>query len=141
MITGKVKKVEGSALLELSIVLPVLLIIIAGIIQFGFILNAKVAVNSAAYEAAREATLASDPSKAAVDSAQNYASATLPGWSYGDRLHTSVDLTGTDPGDLVKVEVTYKIPVFFAKFLSFSDEEGSYLNITGSSVMSIEEKA
>ncbi len=135
------KNIEGSALLELSIVLPVLLLIIAGIIQFGFILNAKVAVNSAAYEAAREATLASDPNKAALDSAQNYASAALPGWSYGERLHTSVDLTGTEPGDLVEVRVTYKIPVFFAKLLPFSGKDGDYLNITGSSVMSIEEKA
>ena len=45
----------GSVMLELALIMPLFLLLLSGIVQFGFILNAKVAVNSASYEASRAA--------------------------------------------------------------------------------------
>ena len=45
----------GNVMLELALIMPLFLLLLSGIVQFGFILNAKVAVNSASYEASRAA--------------------------------------------------------------------------------------
>lgn len=139
---GKVSFIseKGNVFIELALVMPVLLLLIAGIVQFGFILNARVVVNSASYEAARAATLAEDPVGEALNAIQNYASSTLPGWDFDERLRAKINISGTDPGDVVSIEVTYLIPVFFPKILPFAVGSGGYTDISGSSVMRIEEK-
>lgn len=137
---GSLKSQKGNILVELALVTPVLLLILAGIVQFGFILNAKVAVNGASYEAARAATLAENPAQEALNSIQNYASSTLPGWDFGKRLKAKIDISGTNPGDVVSVEVTYLVPIFFSKILPMATKDGGYIRISGSSVMRIEEK-
>ena len=131
---------DGAVFIELALVMPILLLLVAGIVQFGFILNAKVAVNSASYEAARAATLAEDPVEEALSSVQNYASSTLPGWDFSERLKANVDISGTEPGDIVKVEVIYSIPVFFSKILPLPGSESGYADVCGVSVMRVEEK-
>ncbi len=130
----------GNVLLELALILPLLLLLVAGIVQFGFILNAKIAVNSASYEAARVATLSDDPAGSAMAAVENYASSTLPGWNFKERLKAKVNASGTNPGDLVSVEVIYMIPLFFAKISPFSENGNRLTEISGSSVMRIEEK-
>lgn len=139
---GKVSFIseKGNVFIELALVMPVLLLLIAGVVQFGFILNARVVVNSASYEAARVATLAEDPVREALNAIQNYASSTLPGWDFNERLKAKISISGTNPGDVVSVEVTYLIPVFFPKILPFTVGSGGYIDISGSSVMRIEEK-
>ena len=77
------KSEDGNVLVEFALIMPVLLLLIAGIIQFGFILNAKVAVNSVSYEAARAATLSENPEVDAVNAVTNYAAASLSGWDLG----------------------------------------------------------
>jgi hypothetical protein len=129
---------SGSVLIEFALIAPILILLIAGVIQFGFILNAKIAVNSASYEGARAATLAKDPSRGALEAVQKYASSTMPGWDYSDRLKAEIDIQGTDPGDLVSVKVVYDIPVFFPKILPVGNSET--FCVSGSSVMQIEEK-
>ncbi len=53
---------EGQSLVELALVLPILLLILLGIIQFGFVLSGQIAVSSAAREGARLAAIgAADP--------------------------------------------------------------------------------
>ena len=134
------KSEDGNVLVEFALIMPVLLLLIAGIIQFGFILNAKVAVNSASYEAARAATLSENPGVDAVNAVVNYADASLPGWDLGERLGVEVDLSGNDPGDIVRVNVSYNIPVFFSKIISGSGIKGEFFKVIGISTMQIEEK-
>lgn len=131
---------KGNVFIELALVMPILILLIAGIVQFGFLLNAKIAVNSASYEAARVATLSDDPESDAVSAVLTYASSTMPGWNFDERLSLKVDISGTNPGDIVQVEVTYKIPVFFSKIPPFSTSGDGYADICGSSVMRMEEK-
>lgn len=131
---------KGNVFIELALVMPILILLIAGIVQFGFLLNAKIAVNSASYEAARAATLSDDPESDAINAVLAYASSTMPGWNFDERLSLKVDISGTNPGDIVQVEVTYRIPVFFSKIPPFSMMGDGYADISGSSVMRMEEK-
>ena len=131
---------KGSVLIELALVVPILILLIAGIIQFGFLLNAKIAVNSASYEAAKVATLSDNPESDVINTVLMYASSTMPGWNFDERLSLKVDISGTNPGDIVQVEVIYKIPVFFSDIPPFSLIGEGYAEIRGSSVMRIEEK-
>ena len=53
-IFSKLKKSEkGQSLVEFVLILPILIILILGVLEFGWMLNAKVTVNSAAREGAR----------------------------------------------------------------------------------------
>jgi len=111
---------RGSIFIELALVLPILILLIAGIVQFGFLINAKVAVNSASYEAARIATLSDNPEIDAISAVLAYASSTMPGWNFDERLSLKVNISGRNPGDVVDVEVTYLIPIFFSEITPFS---------------------
>jgi len=140
MFKSKTHSEKGSIFIELALVMPILIILIAGIVQFGFLMNAKVAVNSASYEAARAATLSDNPESDAINSVLTYASSALPGWDFNERLSIKVDISGINPDDIVHIEVTYKVPIFFSKILPFSVFEDGYVSVCGSSVMRMEEK-
>ncbi len=135
---GKVKLKEGSSLIELAIITPVLLLILAGIIQFGFILNAKIAVNAASFEGARAAILSENPEEDAKKAIYYYASSFLPGWSFDEKLNVSIEAEGSDPGDNIMVKVKYSVPVFFHNLISFQNTD--FFEIESSSFMQIEEK-
>ena len=143
----KVKKIlngfynqNGNVLLELALILPVLLLFISGIVQFGFMLNAKVAANSAAYEAARTATLSEEPDSSAAAAIENYANGSLPGWKFGERLKAVINIPDTNPGTIVTVEVIYSVPVFFSEIIRFPGTANGFTDIKGISAMRIEEK-
>ncbi|MEA2016302.1 MAG: TadE/TadG family type IV pilus assembly protein [Actinomycetota bacterium] len=131
---------KGSVFIELVLILPVLILLVAGIIQFGFLLNAKIVVNSASYEGARAATLSDNPELEAANAVLGYASSTMPGWDFGKRLSMNMDISGTDPGDMIKVEVIYKIPIIFSDISPFNVIGDNYAKVIGSSVMRVEEK-
>ncbi|MHB1347727.1 MAG: TadE/TadG family type IV pilus assembly protein [Candidatus Humimicrobiaceae bacterium] len=132
------KKDCGSALLEFALIAPVLFLLFAGIVQFGFILNAKVVVNSASYEGARAATMSEDPESGAAQAVLNYASASIPGWSLDSRLDIETNNTGNNPGDEITVKVTYYVPVFFNNIISLPGS--TQMSVCGESTMQIEEK-
>lgn len=52
-----IKNEKGQTLVEFGLVLPVLLILVMGIIQFGFIFSAKIALTNAVREGARVAAV------------------------------------------------------------------------------------
>lgn len=47
------KNENGQALVEFTLILPILILLILGIIEFGWLLNAQITLNSAAREGAR----------------------------------------------------------------------------------------
>ncbi len=49
----KIKRCSGQAMVEFIIILPVMLLLVLGILQFAFIYKAKITLNYAAFEAAR----------------------------------------------------------------------------------------
>lgn len=135
---GIAERDKGSALLEFALIAPVLLMLLAGIIQFGFILNAKVVVNSASYEGARAATMSDEPESSAAEAVLNYASSSMPGWDFNGRLNIETNTSGHDPGDEVTVKVIYQVPNFFNKIIPFFNSDK--INVSGESTMQIEEK-
>ena len=134
----RIKIKEGSSLIEFAVIAPVLLILIAGIIQFGFILNAKIAVNAASFEGARAAILSDDPEEDAMRAIYYYADSSLPGWSFDERLNATIDIDGYSPGDNVLVKVNYEVPIFFQNLLPVGNS--SFFTVGGESFMRIEEK-
>lgn len=53
MLVSKKNRVNGQAMTEFIIILPVMILLVLGILQFAFIYNAKITLNYAAFEAAR----------------------------------------------------------------------------------------
>jgi Flp pilus assembly protein TadG len=53
MLKNKIIKCKGQALVEIALVLPILLLLLFGIIEFGRILNAYIMVSNASREGAR----------------------------------------------------------------------------------------
>ena len=73
------KKEKGQALVEFAIILPVLLLILFGILQFGVTFNQYISVTAAAREGARKASVSrSLGASAATTAAVNAAKATAP---------------------------------------------------------------
>ena len=136
----KIQSENGNVLVEFALIMPVLILILAGIVQFGFLLNGKIAVNAASYEAARAATLSDNPEADAINAVSSYASASLPGWDLQEQLSIEINTTGNSPGDSVQIKVFYDVPLFFSKILPISESGSSFFKVSGSSVMQIEEK-
>lgn len=61
---------KGQSLVEFALLLPVLMLILLGIVEFGFMLNAKIVITSAAREGARVLALKGEDSPL-VDQAVN----------------------------------------------------------------------
>lgn len=60
---------RGAVMVEFALILPILLMLVIGIVQFGFALNTQISIQAGAREGAR--ALALGESSAAVDAAVN----------------------------------------------------------------------
>ncbi len=131
----------GSTTVENIIWLPIILLALGGIIQFGLYFNARTAVQAASYEAARQAAVDENPVERARQVAYDFAGGVLPGWHKDDRVSVVVETDDhLDPGDEVKVSVVYEVPAFFSGLSSMMDTKSGWLRVTGSSITTIEER-
>lgn len=83
----------GAAAVEMALVLPLLVLLIFGIIDFGRMLNEQIALTEAAQDAARVASFGGDPTARATRIA-------------GDDVAVEVEGTCTGPGRDAEVTVT-----------------------------------
>jgi len=122
------KRTRGQALVEFALVLPVFLLVLCGILDFGFMLYSRMTVINASREGARVAVTAADPT-------------TIPSISQGTALNAAFGLdtgslavasnciaiktsgscnfstkTASQAGDGVVVTVTYTYRTFFPLF-------------------------
>lgn len=152
-------KRRGQALAEWAIVLPAVLLLTLGVIQFSLVLVGKVVVNHAAYMATRAALVGEDPLKAAQIVCSPIAGTSapaeadpiaLPGWGDLQRSQFSVPKTTvkvvSDKDTSIRVDVTHDfelmLPVvdFFFRdhapkdskvFVTGQDSKGtSYMRLT-----------
>jgi hypothetical protein len=129
----------GSATIEMIAWLPILLCVLAAIVQFGLYFNARNAVQAASFEAARQAALAEDPN-AAMRVVYEYANGVLPGWTEGGRVSATVAAPRPSlPGDAVEVRVSYDVPILLGGIMDKAGE-ASFLTVRGSSTMTVEER-
>ena len=121
------KKCEhGSVLVESAICIPVLLVILFGIIQYGLILSAVLTLRNAAAVGAREAALSASTC-AEIDAAVNEAVATmLPGT-------TTITKTAAAVPNAYKVSLAYSLPLMIPYVVPGSS--GGTMTLNASAVM------
>jgi Flp pilus assembly protein TadG len=117
MSTNKVNK--GQSLVETALILPVLLLLLTGIIDFGLLFNSYLVVSNASREGARHAAVGD--SDAQIRAVAGNAAATLD----PDRL--TVEITpgeaARDTGDSVTVTVRYGYSMATPVIAAFFPEE------------------
>ncbi len=109
---------RGAAAVEFALVLPILVLILFGVIEFGGVYNAQLMVTGAAREGAREMALEGDPAEAAATAIGAVAVA-----GAGD-LEVTVEPEACAPGTDVTVAVVYDRPFLTGLF-------GATLELTG----------
>jgi Flp pilus assembly protein TadG len=125
---------RGAAAVELAVVLPLLLLLVFGIIDFGRMLNSQITVSAAAREGARWAAVNQGGIAARVVTAS-------PGLSPAPSTTVVSGCTGGVPGSNARVTVTYPFtfvtPVgAFAAF--FGSGIANPVTLTGQGVMRCE---
>lgn len=100
----KLKKEKGQSLVETALVLPILMLILVGILEFGRILGAWMVITHASREGARIASLGGTNTQ--IEERVDTVSDAL------NLANISVDINPAGPydrGDMVTVTVTYQI--------------------------------
>lgn len=127
------KNKKGQAMVELALVLPVLLLILCGIFEFGWIFSNQILANNASREAARYAAVHfNDDGLTAV---QTHADSIAT--SYNSAFDTTIPMPSAEQ---VTVNLEGKIPLltpFFNAFLESSDGDDCY-DMTAACTMRIE---
>lgn len=127
----KWKNQKGAALVEFALILPVLLLILLGIIEFGIIMFDKAIITNASREAAREIVNYKAPSEADVKDKILASYANLP-ITFGSDTLTADDIaftSATNPtGKHWTASVSYTYRFLYSPI-------GSTLNLTSSTTM------
>jgi Flp pilus assembly protein TadG len=153
------RRSRGQALVEFALVMPVFLLVLSGILDFGFMLYSRMTVISAAREGARVAAMTADSTTmSAAARSRAIASAANGGLTIASSsvtvlclqttsssfsavtntpactwtLHTSGNLAGAQSGDSVKVTVNYNYRSFFPLFF------GTSFNLSSTVQMSLD---
>ena len=92
---GNVSDDRGAAALEFAIVVPILLTLVFGMIEFGFVFQAQLALTHAAREGARLASV------------NKYDSGAVASRAYPLTSSGGLSVSESDLGTAVKVSVTY----------------------------------
>lgn len=127
----KKKKESGQALVEFALILPILMVILCGILDFGWIYYNKYKVEDAAYEGARFASIAVEDSGVGdtlTEDTKQRVRQNLPNHGKG------ANITVTTGSGQVSVTVTY--PVRNLTFVGWT-VVGEYYYATSTSVASI----
>lgn len=109
---------RGAAAVEFALVLPILILILFGVIEFGGVYNAQLTVTGAAREAAREMTVSGDAA-AAQQVARDTAYGIDP-----TAIEVAIDPATCAEGSDVTVRVAYDRPFLTGIF-------GASLDLTG----------
>jgi len=139
----KITNQHGGALIEFAIALPLLLILLFGIVEFGLILYNKAVLTNASREGARYGMLERTPRYSQADISSNvvipYCNSRLVTFgTLSDPTVTVTPLDGaTDPGDDLEVQVAWNY-----NFLVFPNLSGlglpNLLTLSGRTVMKYE---
>lgn len=128
------KRDSGQSLVEFALVLPVFLLLLAGIIDFGFMFYSRITVINAAREGARSAVTAIDNPTSIPSLVTSNVSATASGLVAADLSDTATCVALSQascdfaaggqpdplPGDAVRVTVSYTYHSFFAALFGTS---------------------
>jgi Flp pilus assembly protein TadG len=129
----RIRSERGAAAVEFALVLPVLLLLLLGVVEFGRVYNAQMQLTAAARDGARVMSINSVPSQAVADAKAatiGSASALHPDIA-ADQIAVSVSPSSTGvcaPGSVATVTVTYPLQFLTGMF-------GANITLTGKGVM------
>lgn len=117
----RLRRTDGQAFVEFVIVLPLLVMLVMGIVQFGLAFHNYLSITDATRVGARAAAVkrTSGACAAATTAIQNTVSAEQ--WSTISSRITCTTPDGTDTGDQVKVIVTYPYSIGLPGFSASGD--------------------
>jgi Flp pilus assembly protein TadG len=131
---------RGTAVVEFALILPLLLMMLFTIIEFGFVLYDKAMITNASREGARKGILYRDPriSAATIASTVNtYCTKNLISFSLTSA--PTVSVTGAPcPGSDYDITVTVGYPYSFLVLPNFLTNLTGQINLTASTVMRCE---
>ena len=121
---GKVQSERGAAAVEFALIVPLLIVLVLGIVEFGRAFQVQATLAAAAREGARVLALQGD--KAAVEAAVQSASSSLnPGVTSGGITVSPALCEGAPAGTNATVTVDYPMPFltgFFGTAIDLSAE-------------------
>jgi len=104
MLSKLLKMEKGQALIEFALILPVLLLLVLGMLEYGWMLNAKISVTAAAREGARASSVLGQE-----NSSQAYTIASAAANKYmGIGTLDADDVTVTVTSESVTVSISYE---------------------------------
>ena len=101
---------RGAAAVELAIILPLLIVLVFGIIEFSIIFYNKAMITNASREGARAGIVFADPrvpDQDIIDVVDNYCGNSLITFGGSTSPQTTVTRVGTNPGDALSVRVLF----------------------------------
>lgn len=140
----KMWKTRGGSAAEFAIILPVLVALLFGIIEFGLILYDQAMITNASREGARAGIVYSYPARIGdgeiVSVVTNYCVNHLVSFGSGSAVNVSIQRAGagggTASGDTLTVRVTY--PYTFLVLPNFITSLGPQLSLSATTVMRME---
>lgn len=134
---NETKKQRGAVAVEFAIVLPLLLLLFAGITEFGLAYYNKQVLTNASREGARAGIVNNTSNEQIREAAFNYASERLI--TFGDNTFSTNNVTPEQNGDYLKVSVNFEYTYLILQgFNFFGANFGQTLNIGASTVMKME---
>ena len=126
------RRSRGQSLVEFAVVFPVFILVLFGIIEFGFMLYSQMTVSNAAREAARVSVV--DPDPCSIQDLANATARSAASGLNGTYLTVAGGVASTGPtgtcsdakqGDTVTVTVNYTYHTFFPLFFgaTFSEKQ------------------
>lgn len=106
------KKEGGQALVELALLIPILLIIIFGIVEFGRVFHAHLAVSHASREGARIGVVVGGAGTADSDIKERVMSSAVSLNLSEDNIEITPSLSSRSRGSALTVEVSYQVPLY-----------------------------
>lgn len=106
-LTARRRRVDGetgAAMVEMAIVLPLLLLLVFGIIEYGRLYNAQITLTHAAREGVRDYAINQDPVQAEDTARQAISSTMLPG-------PLGVTTTACNPGSPTTMSLSYPFTI------------------------------
>jgi Flp pilus assembly protein TadG len=130
------KREDGAAAVEFALLLPLLMMILFGIIEFGFVLYDQEVITNASREGARFGIVIGDP-RPATGQIQNVVDTYLTNAGL-DSGNATVSVAGAQGASGTDLTVSVAYPYNFLVLPNFAASLGSILNLGATTVMKLE---
>ncbi len=129
------KKQEGASLVEFSVIAPLFVVLLFGLVEFGMAIYDKGVLTNAGREGARFGVIYSNPRKTSTEirtKVQTY----LTNVGFTDTATINVTGAGGNSGDSLTVSVIY--PYHFTVLPNFISGLAGTMNLTANTIMLME---